>query len=174
MNMKKFAIFIALLLGIALVPANASATQAPVSSTTAYENYLNATYPNGVGSKGTLCDILGVCGNFVVDPASPGPGVYCIPNWSTSVHPSQLWKGFVWKGQYASWIDACTGGANNNDVDGWWIDPNHRVELYRLIPSCSNSWCPLTWRYYTTYHGGSGFKVEDNDTNSMLRVQNGW
>lgn len=161
---------ILVILGISLLALSLVSFPAKASSGTAEQR----EYAAQLNSKGTACDVLGVCGNFVVDPASPGPGVYCIPNWSYSIHPSQLWKGFVHRGQYASWIDACTGGANNNDVDGWWIDPNHRVELYRLIPSCANSWCPLTWRYYTTYHGGSAFKVEDNDSNSMLRVLNGW
>lgn len=118
--------------------------------------------------------------NYVVDPASPGPGVYCIQYYPwpppAGWDPATKWRYFVPRGYWASQIGdypfRCTiGSGDTADGDGFWIDPNHRVDVYKWAVS---SGYPYTgdWYYQQTVRGNQSLMFTSSG-NYLLKVQNG-
>lgn len=167
----RWALALAVMAGALLVtsPAQASTTTLPSGQqVTAAEL---ATFRTTVAASP-------LSGNFVVDPASPGPGAYCIRSWGPDAqngYGAGWWKAFVARGQYASWIDACGYFAIDNslDVDGVYIDPSHWLSANLLIcpgpsyaPGCY--WAP--WGIVGSNHN---HKISGGQT-WLFKVNNGY
>lgn len=179
MGTKLKALALALmLLAVTMIVASPAATAAPAAAAAVAEPamILDAPAPSAAQLAANYLTT-----NYVVDPSSPGPGVYCIwyypwppePGWD----PAQHWTAFVPRGYWAEQVGTypwmCTLGTGPGaDGDGFWIDRNHRVEVYKWAVSTGY---PYTGNWYYTgqvIRGGQSLMFTTSG-NYMLRVQNG-